>query len=512
MKNLKPTLVFLIVLCIFNLAKAQEQTGYNIQKQSIPEDDNLYQRSTPINYIYNGNWLPSNPIGISTLIDTITLESGTVNLTANTVCDNVTVKPEAALTIDSGVTLTAQTIDLHSTSQRFSSLISNGTIVGVVKYHKYTAQIAPVGTNDLIASPLANQLFESFALTNSNLPASGNLRAFAEFNTATGTYQNYNVVTNAATVIDSGKGFRAATTDGSTLTFTGTVRTDDVLHIPISDNVACDTWNLIGNPYPSYLDFESFFTTNKAQLNDANNQAIYGFDGDTSDGWTIWNQATIDSPEVTELIAPGQAFFVKAKVGGGLIDFTSAMRRVGSSDDFILGRSSSAPHHGHVKLKSSSGDLSFSTDFYFNSNATQGFDPGYDAALYNEIPPAFSIYSHIVENNTGIPLAVQAFGPDAKYDIAVPLGVNATQGREVNFSIVESDLPDHINVYLEDTVENTVTLLNTTDYIFTTETNVSGTGRFFLRFEGEALGTNNFFSDGVHIYANNKEETIVIEG
>ena len=519
MKNLKPTLVFLFALCIFNFLKAQERLENKRQKPTTEdkfldasEEPELSQRLLPVSYTYNDGWLPSSPIGVATSIDAIILESGTVNITANTVCDKLIVNAGATLTIASGVTLTAPIIDLHSTTQLFSSLVSDGIIVGVVRYHRHTAQVAPIGTNDLISSPVSGQLFEAFDLTNTNLPDSGFIRAFAPYNTSVGAYQNYNVLTNALTVIESGVGYRTATTDGGTLTFTGVVRTDDVLDIPISGAEAGGAWNLIGNPYPSYLDFDAFFTQNKSQLDLGGYQAIYGYDGDASDGWTVWNQATIDSPAITELIAPGQAFYVKSKSEGGLIDFTKAMRCAGSSDDFILGRTSTSPHHGHIQLNLSSGSSDFNTDFYFNSNATLDFDTGYDASLYSPTAPSFSIYSHLVENNSGIPLAVQALNPDAMYDVVVPLGIKANQGQEVTISISETDMPTDIDIYLEDNLNNSFTLLNTGDYVFTAGNDLTGTGRFYLRFEGEALGTIKSTKEDISIYTKSVDKIIVIDG
>ncbi|MFT4610814.1 MAG: hypothetical protein ACJA1H_000767 [Glaciecola sp.] len=191
---------------------------------------------------------------------------------------------------------------------------------------------------------------------------------------------------------------------------------------------------------------------------------------------------------------------------------TTSIHSIGYSDDYILETTTDSPHYGHLKLWLNSGNSNFSTDFYFNSNATQGFDPGYDSGLYYATAPEFSIYSHLVENNTGIPLAVQAFTPESMNDLVVPLGINADQGEEITISIYESDLPWSIYVYLEDTFNNSLTLLNTNDYILTPAANLSGMGRFFLRFSSEALSTDELALEVLDIYANNIEKTIVISG
>ncbi|WP_040281811.1 T9SS type A sorting domain-containing protein [Psychroserpens damuponensis] len=529
MKTTKPTLLFLIASFYLNFATAQEKNGLNnIENQlntlemvsqnpnqdntspNALENDGASMRSVPITFTYNGSWSPSNPIGLATSLDTVIIESGSLSITTNTICDNFIVNPGATVTIDAGVTLTAALVDLNSTSALYSGLILNGNIVGVVNYHRYTSQI---GTNDLIASPVSSELFLAFATVNTgNLAASGNIRAFAPYNTTIGEYQNYNIVTHAITEIESGKGYRAATIAGSSLTFTGTVRSDDVLDIPILDTAPGGGWNLVGNPYPSYIDFNAFFTHNKDQFDLVSYQAIYGYDGDATNGWTIWNQAAIDSPVHKELIAPGQAFYVKAKSGGGQIDFTTAMRCMGDSDDFIAGRNAESPHYGYLKLGSNTSNSSYSTDLYFNTNTTQGFDLGYDTTLYESTPPPFSIYSQLISNTTTTPFAIQSTHPDDMLNTVVPLGVNAYQGQELTISILDTDMPTNVDVYLEDNVNNTITLLSDMDYVFTPTTDLSGTGRFFLSFGTDTLTTEESELDSLEIYVNRNNDVIVVSG
>jgi len=169
-------------------------------------------------------------------------------------------------------------------------------------------------------------------------------------------------------------------------------------------------------------------------------------------------------------------------------------------------------HFGHIKLNLSASNSNYSTDFYFNSNATLGLDPGYDAALIGGNPPSFSIYSHLVEGNTGVPFSIQALSNTSMYNVTIPLGVHASQGQEVTISIIETDMPDEIDIYLEDTSNNTFTLLNTNNYIFTASSNISGAGRFYLKFEGDALSTSSSSLDNLNIFSNKNEKSIVITG
>ncbi|WP_422104515.1 M12 family metallo-peptidase [Winogradskyella sp.] len=468
---------------------------------------------TPIVYTYNaGAWLPSNPVGVLDSRDQIEIQTGDFTLSSNLACDTFTVSAGASVTIDGGVTLTANALNLQSTSSSYSSLILDGSISGTINYHRYTAQVGPTGTNDLIATPFSGQTFGAFDAANTNLAASGSTHAFAPYNTVSGAYENYDSVTNAATVISQGMGYRAATTDGSTLMFTGLAASTDILNIPISDAAAGNAWNLMGNPYPSYLDFDTFFQANSSEFDTQTEfQAIYGYDGDASNGWTVWNQATIDDGSVTELITPGQGFFVKSKTSGGLVDFTTAMRRTGNADDFISGRSSVNTALCQLQLISDSNAAS--TQIYFIEGTTRGLDVGYDAGSFQGQAGTFSIFSNLVEDNMGIDMAIQSLAYEDLNDVVIPIGIYATATTQLTIGLDDiSTVPESINVYLEDTEANTFTLLNTSDYIFTPNSDLNGIGRFYIRFTNQTLSTDDNTLNDLQIFTIADPRTLVIKG
>lgn len=475
------------------------------------EDYTVYVKpSGSILYTFNGTWIPSDPNGVATSNDAILIDTGNAVILNNTTCSVLTINAGASLTVNAGVTLTTNSSILNSTSQSYSSLILDGTLTGAVSYNRHTAQL---GINDLISAPLSGQTFGDFATANTNLAASGTLRAFAPYNTSTGTYDNFDTNINATTIISSSEGYRAATTDGGTLTYSGTVRNNDLLNVPISDDLSGSAWNLIGNPYPSYLDFALFFDLNSSEFEtEGAYQAIYGYDGNSSDGWSVWNFATIADGTATELIAPGQAFFIKAKTGGGMVDFTTEMRSTGSSDDFISGRQTIS-NIASCKIYLNSEAKESSTQIYFIEGTSRGMDNGYDAGTYSGNAVPFSIFSNLVENNTGLDMAIQTLPYNDFNDVVIPLGLNAGAGVELTISIDEmSTLPSNINVYLEDTVKNTWTLLNNTDYTFRPDMALNGTGRFFIRYSSETLSVaDNTWSDLI-IYATSNPKKLVVKG
>ncbi len=422
---------------------------------------------------------------------------------------SVIIKEGGSLTVNGNLTNNGS-FQLQSSSTSYSSLIVEGIVIGTVSYKRHVNSYNGITGNDLISSPFSGQTFGSFASDNTNLfenPNNDDQKLFGPFNETLGSYQNYFVSTDASLTLNKGVGYRAArdasedAINGTTLTFIGNVETSG-FNIPITESASSFSgWNLIGNPYPSYIDFETFFDLNKAQLDIGVSQAVYGYDGNASNGWTILNSLTSNF-----LIAPGQGFFVKAKPDGGSIAFTKEMRVNGSSDDFILGRT----NIGLVRISIDNGLDNYETDIYFNSNATLGLDPGYDASLFGGTAPNFSVYTHLVEQNTGTPMAIQALGENDLNDAVVPLGIHVSQGESITVRVSQMSIPNTVNVYLEDTFNNTFTLLNSNTYNFVAENDINQTGRFFLHFGGTVLGTIDRELDGVSIYT--KDKSIIIEG
>ena len=426
---------------------------------------------------------------------------------------NLNIDPTKSLTVGGNFNNTASTVILNSNSQNYAALKVDGTATGTAAYHRHVNILAPggssTGSNDLISPPVTNtsQTFGTFRAINSNIP-SGTIGGspaflFGPFDNSVPEYINYST-TNNSDILTAGIGYRTASTDNSTFTFEGDVETTTV-NVPIDMNTS--QWNLRGNPFTTYLNAGDFLTENATEL-DENAVGIYGYDGSASDGWTIIN---FNNANTATNLAPGQGFFVASDVVSGTLSFTPAMQRVSGGDDFILGRSSNEDNH-YLKLEMTGNDKLFKTEFYFNSNSSLGLDPGYDAINFDNESPNFSMYSHLVEDNEGKVIAIQSLNTTDLVDVVIPLGVHASQGQQFVISIAESSLPDTVDVYLDDTLENTSFLLNEGDYILSPSSNLSGTGRFFLRFSKDALSTSENGFDTLNIYTNNQTKEIVIEG
>lgn len=481
----------------------------------------------PETYTYTDSWSPNDPSGQSNQFDDIIVNSGNAIISKNTMVNSVTVSPGAALSIDDPIDNTSviltvkEAINLNSTSLSFASLIDNGWLTGKVNYFRHVNIMgtASGGGNDLISSPIAEAAFDAkFVDANSSLPENPNNSgefAFAPYNVSSGEYENFELVNvpDFKIPIVSGKGYRTATVDKSSLLFTGRT-TRNPVSIDIYDAAEGSSWNLIGNPYPSYLDFEMFFEANKDQFEAGDAyQAIYGYTGNSGD-WTILNNLSLldPDPNLKPIIAPGQGFFVKSKVGGGMVQFTPEMRRSGASDDFIEGRPNK--NIALSKLKLTRASKTVTTSVYFLDGSTKGIDPGFDAAAYGATKVDFSLFTNLVEDNKGLNIAIQALPYNDFNDVIVPLGLKAKGGEELIISIDElSTLPSNINVYLEDTQNNTLTYLNNEDFKFTPTEDINVSGRFNVHYSSRTLSIGDLESnDRLRIYTTAMPKTLFIKG
>jgi hypothetical protein len=210
-------------------------------------------------------------------------------------------------------------------------------------------------------------------------------------------------------------------------------------------------------------------------------------------------------------MTPGQGFLVAANDAFVDYDITfhPSMRAIGTDDDFIVGRDANALTF--LKLNASTSAKDYTTQFYFNDNASQGLDPGYDGKILGSAPN-FALYSHLVQDDNGLPMALQALNPLDLTNVVIPLGVNAVQGAQLTFSISDTTLPSSILVYLDDTVFNTSTLLNSGDYTLTPNVPLNGIGRFYLRVSNSTLSSPQNTLDAISINTNNADKTIIIIG
>jgi hypothetical protein len=407
-------------------------------------------------------------------------------------------------------------VTLNSDADEFSSVIVNGTSSGNITYNRYVNTVGS-GEWDLVASPVGSLSISSFVSTNSSpLAQNSGTYALGTYDNSNDSWTNYTTsTTGGAGNFPLGKGYQMASTSGATLAFTGTVATSAQTQSVINNdgNGSGTRWNLVANPFPSYINLNdnndatnNFLTVNSSKI-DSDYLAVYGYDADGT-GYSIYNHAG-DSPG--DYIAPGQAFFIAAASSSSdNISFTTAMRTTSGGDDFVSGRlAQSTWSRFYLRLNEDDNFIS-ETKFYFDQGLSLGLDPGYDAGALNQ---SDDMMSRLTEEDQGIGMAMNAMGLDAlNEETVIPLVLNRDAGLEFSISFEDSTIPEDVGVYLEDTLLETLTDLRSENFTLTPESDLSDMGRFYLRIGNTSLGGNDLDESYISIYKAASDDFVTIEG
>ena len=446
-----------------------------------------------------------------------------ISATTGATVKNLDVGASAALTIASGGSLTVSgdftnsgTVTLNSTADDFSSLIVEGTASGDIIYNRFV-NVYDDGLGggwDLVGSPTVMTITDFTTANGANIEVLGDDYAFSQYDNAIGDWIRYQ--TNEQTgSFTTGQGYSMATNagDGATVAFTGAMQTTSQ-NINIIDNNEANAgagrrWNLVSNPFPSYINgntaaaaTNNFLGVNTSVIN-SQYLAVYGWNGTSYTPYNLTDEAGF-------WVAPGQGFWVAAaSTSPASLIFTPGMRTTTGSGDFILG---SEPLTYHVTLKLYNEQTQkAATKFYFKDGLSLDLDPGYDAGAFNQ---SMALSTRQAGGSQETAFSINAMGINALQNTRVPLEIGQTAGQAFRVSIAEMDLPQDIYVYLEDTLNGTLTSLKDGDFELTAQSNLSGADRFYIVFKsnsvlssGDSLGIN-----ALNVYKANTDNFVTITG
>ena len=349
--------------------------------------------------------------------------------------------------------------------------------------------------------------------TGSNIQVLGDDYAFSQYDNALGQWVRYATASQTGS-FTAGQGYSMATTTGSTVAFTGTMQTTDQ-NINIINNNGLNgvgrRWNLVSNPFPSYIagnpdagtaaGTTNFMNANAAVI-DSEFLAVYGWNGSSYD---IYNNLS-----GAFSMAPGQGFWVAAaNTTDTALSFTADMRTNSGTGDFVSGPQL-LTHHVAVKLFNGETERA-TTDFYFRDGLTLGLDPGYDAAAFNQ---STKLSSRLAMGSQETAFAMNAMDMDAMQNTRVPLEIRQVAGQAFRVSMTDVDLPEDIYVYLEDTLNGTLTSLKDQDFELVAQSDLSGVDRFFIVFKSNSVLSNGdtLGLSALNVYKANNESFVTIAG
>jgi hypothetical protein len=352
-----------------------------------------------------------------------------------------------------------------------------------------------------VSNPLVNETFENIISKNSfatgeSDPTNIGL-AFYDNTKVNATDRWQYQKSNFSGVIENGLGMSVKMSSANQqLAFNGDLNTTNVSKS--ITNGANNNYNLIGNPFTSYLDSGLFLETN---TNELDSETIWFWDQSINDYRT---KITLENYK----IAPGQGFFVKAKNDPdiGIVVFDMTEQNHQNENTFLK-----LPQI-KLELKVDNGTVSKEAVFYFLEEATLNFDNGYDGELFGDVNSDLQVYSQLLEGNLNEKYQIQSLPTNIIESTIIPIGVDAKSGEEITFSVDLTKFKEGIHVYLEDKSTNTLKELGAdTNYKVTLSKGISGLGRFYLYTSSNLLNTVDFIASQ-NIYFINKNDTLIING
>ncbi len=404
---------------------------------------------------WSGGYIPS-------LLDDVAIPSGLSNYPeTNTgifgLANSMLMEPGSRLTIPTGKALiVSNNFDMKADASAMSSMIDNGTLNYDVSKASYQCYLSEDQWH-LVSAPVSG--------AQSGVFMNIYLKYFTELD-STWTYIvpiNHNLL--------PGQGFSAwassALTGSTTVTYEGGFNTGDQTPPPLTYNVgsgAGDGWNLIGNPFPSAVEWNTNWTTSNIDA------SIYVYDGNTGQ-YLTWNRNLSAGTMPNGEIPPAQGFWAKANGSSPSITIPHS-ERVHTSQGFYKSGSNDA-----IQILVTGNGLSDKLLVYFNKSATAGFDSEYDAYKLRGIAEAPQIYT----TAEGIDLTLNTL--PAEPEMIIPMGFET--GVEGDCQLIAKELgimDDDDELYLEDKLLNQMILLTENDiYEFSASPN-DDPDRFNLHF------------------------------
>jgi len=372
-------------------------------------------------------------------------------------------------TATTAVTLASLTIESGA------SFIAQSTFAGAVTYKR------DLGNSNwsLISSPVVGQDEDAFVAASSPELGGGSNIGFASY-VANGWNYSQSGSTSGQ-LLTAGKGYliNLAAASG-TLSFAGTMPTGDV-------SIALTTFgarfNLVGNPYPSYLNSANLLSASTGALE---SQTLWFWNPAANGGIGAYNtKVTVDAFQ----IAPAQGFFVQSNSGGGNLAINEVFKNHQSTDTFLK-----ATARPEIHLNLSNANSAMESKIYYIEGTTTGFDNGYDGAVFGGAgSQSFNVFTSYIGKSDGTKLAIQSLPLNEYQNLVIPVGVQGADGTQVTFKATAMNLPSELNVYLEDVVTSTFTKLNeeNASYQVTLATSGNENGRFFLHTTVATLSTTN---------------------
>lgn len=457
----------------------------------------------------------------SSIIDNsiVTVAAGAeLNVGATKDLKSVTVAAGGKLTITAGTLNTTNGITLESTADATATILdsySEPTITATVKQH------VSAGRNWYLSSPVSAA---DYSWLNRGTSVQGWDEATkAWIPVTTGTLVRGKGYVQVATTIVSPPSTTGTT---GTVDVTGTTNSGDVaITVSRTESGSSRGFNLVGNPYPSYLKWSGANSVIADAGNSSGISSSFWYRTKNTNGdyvFTTWNgtanevvgSTTVNSI-LNEYIPPMQAFWVRVKENAEktthttTLTFKNNMRLHGVGDNNKF-KAPKYDERQRLRLQLANGTQSDEALIYFDAAAANTFDNYDSPKMMNNSTTLPDLYTTVGAER----LAINGLN-ELSDNMELPLGFTIkTAFTGLMLKMLEiSNLVSGTKVYLLDKEQGSQTELQPrSEYIFNTSTaTTNNESRFSLLFKtpGVTTSTANPANDRVSVFVNVQNQLVI---
>jgi hypothetical protein len=283
-----------------------------------------------------------------------------------------------------------------------------------------------------------------------------------------------------------GKGYVAQIGAAALVDFVGTPTTGDQAALTLTRNAdgspdaTAAGWQLVGNPYPSPLDWSLVASSDRPNLDGA--MYVIQSSGPYTGSYRTYVNGLSTTAVSNPLIASSQGFWVRVSAGqtSGSLTFRNAQRVTSYASQQAFQRTTSDPRPA-LRLELAGAGLADGWVTYASTGATAGFDAQYDAAKLANAT-GLNLSSATATDNLAID-GQAAF--TAATVLPLTVGVPAA-GTYTLTAAALNNLPSGLTAYLRDgATGQTIALAVGSTYSFSvsaTQAQALLLGRFTLQF------------------------------
>lgn len=465
------------------------------------------------------------------------------SINGNFESQNLTINEGGTLNINTGgyITVNGQIVNRNSAESSFvldndANLLQNtaGPNVGKITVKKL-AVMPKMGYNYWSSPVIGQELYKFSDGYNSANGGQGNGTPFNRFYVYNESNDRFvssianEITLSSSSVFEQARGYAirgknifkdtiTVSTPPALFQFVGIPRNGDVNSYNLKWKDAAHGYNMVGNPYPSNIDFDAFAAANADKIKGVtyfwtnNDSSVITQQGSNYNNYKVNNYALLNgcggisatypgynNKKPNGLISVSQGFIVQAIEGGKEkpLVFNNSMRRA-----------TVANYYNKTQVQKDRFWLEFKSPTNINNEiligylptATDGFDSSFDTEL---LAIGHDSFWSILNNSK---LGIQAKKSPVVTDDVVKLGFKASVSGNYTISLTDREgiFDSNQSVYLKDQNLDKIVDITATPYVFFTNS-----GQYENRFEivyksSGTLGTGETNSKGIIVTKNSQ--------